>query len=161
MLDMAITGDGENRAISRVLTELDMKKFTSMLLDVWREACRHIEIGECTGLIAPLLAEHLPADLVLVRRIDLYRGCIETAAAGASTRAAAPARLRDDVTPDQMEQLLTWCRRGQIVSSRSTARAPEAALFLPHGGPREFITGPLAGPEGPIGVLILMSARRA
>src|SRR5215467_6464234 len=88
--------------------EWRLKRYTSMLLDVWREACRHIEIGECTGLIAPLLAEHLPADLVLVRRIDLHRGCIETAGTGVSQSATPPSRTHDELTPDQMERQLTW-----------------------------------------------------
>ena len=37
-----------------------MERFRDVLLDVWREACRHIEIAESTAAIAPMLAHHLP-----------------------------------------------------------------------------------------------------
>ena len=40
-----------------------------LLLRVWREACRHIEIDESIERIAQQIAEHIPADFVLVRRL--------------------------------------------------------------------------------------------
>ena len=59
-----------------------MEEFRSVLLDVWREACRHIEISQSTETIAAMLAEHLPIAQVLVRQIDPARGCLETVAMG-------------------------------------------------------------------------------
>ena len=37
-----------------------MQRFRQILLEVWREACRHIEIGESTLTIARLLSRQLP-----------------------------------------------------------------------------------------------------
>ncbi len=44
-----------------------MNDFISILQDVWREACRHIEIGESIGRIAPVLVQRMPieADVAL------------------------------------------------------------------------------------------------
>ena len=41
-----------------------MEAFGDLLLEVWREACRHIEIGESVSLGAPALFSGLPVDLV-------------------------------------------------------------------------------------------------
>ena len=59
-----------------------MERFSPLLLDVWREVCRHIEIGESVARVAPILVRRLPVDLVLVRRIDFQRGSLETVATG-------------------------------------------------------------------------------
>ncbi|MDY7109405.1 MAG: sigma-54-dependent Fis family transcriptional regulator, partial [Planctomycetota bacterium] len=71
-----------------------MERFMPLLLDIWREACRHIDIRESVSRIAPILVARLPADLVLVRRIDVQRPCVETVGAGAPGSLAVPARAR-------------------------------------------------------------------
>ena len=83
-----------------MLESRNMQRFTLLLLDVWREACRHIEIAEATLRIAPLLRTHMPVDLVLVRRIDVQRSCIETVGMGAPPDAAQPEATRSTCTPD-------------------------------------------------------------
>ena len=55
---------------------------TDLLLNVWREACRHLELAESVERIALLLADHVPADYLVVRQIDLTRGGLETVAVG-------------------------------------------------------------------------------
>ena len=60
-----------------------MERFMPLLLDVWREACRHIGIADAVDRMAPLLVRKLPADRMLVRRLDLVRSCAETVAASA------------------------------------------------------------------------------
>ena len=59
-----------------------MERFREVLLDVWREACRHIEIHESTGNIARLLAKELPLAALLVRRLDPPHMAIDTVAIG-------------------------------------------------------------------------------
>src|SRR5688572_7252949 len=53
-----------------------------LLFDVWREACRHIEIGELVARIAPRIAQRVPLDRLLVRRVELERLRLETLATG-------------------------------------------------------------------------------
>jgi hydrogenase-4 transcriptional activator len=55
----------------------DDKRF---LLDVWREACRHIRIDESTSAIADLLLRRLAVAKVVVRQIDVSRSLLETLA---------------------------------------------------------------------------------
>ncbi|MDZ7618677.1 MAG: hypothetical protein U1E05_16865, partial [Patescibacteria group bacterium] len=58
--------------------------FGPILSEVWREACRHIEIAESTGSIASILARHTPVRQIVVRRLDREKGLIETVAMSAA-----------------------------------------------------------------------------
>ena len=59
-----------------------MEEFRQLLLDVWREACRHVHIGEAVQRNARELFRRLPVDLVLVRRLELSRQAADTVAVG-------------------------------------------------------------------------------
>ena len=133
-----------------------MQRFMALLLDVWREACRHTEIGEATARIAPLLRRRLPVDLVLVRRIDLQRSCVETVGTGAPGSSIPPERTRSARTPAELEGLLAWCRRGQVVRLPRKSDQADRHLFAPEGLKGEILAGPLCGEEGPEGLLLLV-----
>ena len=49
-----------------------------LLLDVWGEVGRHLEIEESLDRIGPLIARRMPFEAVLVRVIDLERRRVET-----------------------------------------------------------------------------------
>ena len=134
-----------------------MQRFATLLLDVWREACRHIEIGESTSRIAPLLRRHLPVDLVLVRRIDVQRSCVETIGTGVFRSELLPERTRSTHTPDELEHMLAWCRRGQVIRLPRTNGQPDHHLFVPEGVEGEALAGPLCGEDGPEGLLLLVA----
>ena len=57
-----------------------MESFRPLLLDVWREACRHIEIQEATTNIAVMFARQLPVGAVIVRRLKPNPASIATVA---------------------------------------------------------------------------------
>src|SRR5262245_23571451 len=92
-----------------------MSRFENLLLDVWREACRHAEIGDSVALHAPELFRQLPLDVLMVRRIDFERSSIETVATGLGRPGPDPARHLDPLTGSQLERLIGWCRRSQIM----------------------------------------------
>lgn len=135
-----------------------MDSFGTLLLDVWREACRHIEIGESVPLGSPLLSRRLPVDLVIVRRFDVQRHAIETVAAGLGGPGPAPSQNRSDCTPEEFEQVLTWCRRNQVVQQSLAAGTGELLPgMLPPGIEGEVLIGPLNSVEGPAGLVILVA----
>jgi hydrogenase-4 transcriptional activator len=138
-----------------------MEHFRSLLLDVWREACRHIEIGEATSLLAPRLASYLPLEFILVRRIELERACVETVGVGLCSDGVAPEHVRTDLAAEQMDRLLTWARQDSVlhVGSDSGQACPEG--IVPEGVAGEILVGPLAGHEGPVGLLVLAARRSA
>src|SRR4030095_14887903 len=84
----------------------DMGRFSTLLLDVWRESCRHIEIGESLARIAPLLAKRLPLGAVLVRRIEPERRCRETLGAAECRVGGVPEVVRSEVDAPAIESLV-------------------------------------------------------
>ena len=90
-----------------------MEQFTELLLDVWREACRHIEIAESTANIAQLLVPQMPMELLLVRRIEQEHSYCETVGVGHDRSAYQLRPQRTDCSATQMARLLAWCRGGE------------------------------------------------
>ena len=134
-----------------------MQRFMTLLLDVWREACRHIEIAESTARITPLLRKRLPVDFLLVRRIDLQRLCVETVASGTSGAVPTPEWTRTTRTADELEHLLAWCRRGEVRRLPQGGDQAERDLFVPEGVEGQALAGPLCGTQGPEGILLLVT----
>jgi transcriptional regulator with GAF, ATPase, and Fis domain len=138
-----------------------MQRFDELLLEVWREACRHIEIPESASHITPLLRRNLPADLLLVRSIDLHRSCIETVGVGAAATTPLPDQTRSVTSAEELERLLAWCRRGEVLHLVVTADHADRRPFLPDGVVGEALVGPLCDEDGPIGLLVLVASRPA
>ena len=133
-----------------------MERLRSLLLDVWREVCRHIEIGEAAENVAAMLAGHMPLELLLVRRLDRQRHCIETAAVGPASPAAVLPEAKSDCSEDQTQSLLAWCRQGTVCRGRrSDAGETPLATIVPQGVQGEVLAGPLGSLDNPTGVLIL------
>lgn len=135
-----------------------MQRFMTLLLSVWREACRHTEIGEFAPCITPLLNKRLPVDLLLVRRMDLRRSCVDTVGTGAGESATPPAETRTPCSTEQLEQLLAWCRHGEVLRLSQETRSEDRSLFLPKGVKAEALVGPLCSDNGPMGLLILVAS---
>lgn len=149
------------RDISRIPSNgngLHMERFRDVLLDVWREACRHIEIHESTGNIARLLAKELPLAALLVRRLDPPHLAIDTVAMGEPARHVLDPAGRTVCSPAQWKKLMAWHRQGAVVHTRDRLRSGEAALIVPPEVESETLVGPLAGEEGPGGALVLVAA---
>ena len=137
-----------------------MEALRSLLLDVWREVCRHIEIGEATENIAAMLVGHMPLELVLVRRLDRTRQCLETVAAGPAATAAHLPEVKSECSEDQTSALLAWCRQGTVFCGRRLdAEETSLAPVVPRGVEGEVLAGPLGSPDSPTGALILAAAR--
>ncbi len=118
-----------------------------LLLEVWREVGRHTELAEAVERVTPLLRRRLPADLVLVRRLDLGRACVETAGAAART----------DLDERRLEELAAWCRRGRPLHRRASALAEALPGLLPAGLDGDVLAGPLAPEEGAPAALVLLA----
>jgi len=138
-----------------------MEKFQSLLLTVWREACRHIEIRQSAETIAPMLLRDMPVGQLLVRRIDRQRSCLETVAVGLPTSKHPHPETRTECSALQVKKLLTWCRRGKVVhrGSGATLRG-EPEVILPVPTTADVLLGPLGDPAGLCGVLVLVASER-
>ncbi len=134
-----------------------MERFHGVLLDVWREACQHIEIRESTGNIAALLARHFPLACLLVRRIDAQHQALDTVAVGQPEQGPFQATARTACTPARFKHLLSWATRGEVLHGQRAKRTGDLALLVPPEVEGEVLAGPLLGHEGPAGALILVA----
>jgi transcriptional regulator with GAF, ATPase, and Fis domain len=134
-----------------------MEKFRRIMLDVWREACRHIRITESTVAIAELLMRRMPLEQILVRRIDVTRCALETVAVARADSTRATDDSRSEVPHAQLQQILAWCSRREIYHGATPGEGGPLAALRPHA-----VDGPLMGiglvdQHGPAGVLLLVA----
>lgn len=108
-----------------------MARFRELLLDVWREACQHIEITRSSTGIAELLAPLLPLHCFAVYRVNLEHRLLARVAVAPARQAIPPAEPAH-VSDAELKKLAAWIRRGAL------------------GGPNE--RGQLPASLGPLGV---------
>ncbi|HTN77422.1 MAG TPA: sigma-54 dependent transcriptional regulator [Pirellulaceae bacterium] len=132
-----------------------MQQYSELLLDVWREACRHIEIADSVARITPLLSQHFPPIQVYVRQLSLDRGTVETVAASAAAgqRPALPAR--NECSSMQMEHLVDWCQQHRITRRTGDKLKLELPGIAPEHLAGDVLAGPLVCEHGLLGALII------
>jgi len=136
-----------------------VEELQSVLLGVWQEACRHIEIGESTETISQALEHHVPIAQVLVRRIDREHRCLETVALGLAHSDVPQPQARTECSAAELKRLLAWCRRGEVAQrGRGAPAEAEWAPAVPAGIDRDVLAGPLCSQGEPSGVLVLVAA---
>ncbi len=125
-----------------------------LMLNVWREACRHLAIEDAFEHITRLVGSRLPADVLLLRRIDADRRRLETISAGNGQPRVPGAVERTECTTEQVDELLAWGRRGAVLRGGRPTGPPLAAVIAPRGIWADVLAGPLLDGERPIGVLV-------
>lgn len=135
----------------------------SIELQVWREACRRIELNDFVERIVPLLAEHFPLDQVLIRRLDLQANRLETLTGDGAQRPALPLRTRTELLSEEALRVATWCE-GQKPISGLRETSPMLELLVPVGLQHSVLAGPLyqkgEGDKGARGVVIFSALPR-
>jgi transcriptional regulator with GAF, ATPase, and Fis domain len=134
-----------------------MERFRDVLLDVWREVCRHIEIHESAGTLAAMLAHHLPLAFLLVRRLDGQHQTLETVAVGQPVAGPLDANVRTPLTSAKQRRLVAWAASGEVLHGQRMKRSGDLAVLVPPELEGEVLAGPLVGPEGPSGALVLVA----
>jgi hydrogenase-4 transcriptional activator len=128
--------------------------FRDVLLEVWREACRHIEIHESASTIAAMLERHLPLAALVIRRFDAAHHALDTVALGTSSDQRLHASPRTTLAPAQFRRMLSWAKAGSLMQSPRSKRTGLAALVVPQEIAGEMLVGPLYGPDGGGGIVI-------
>jgi hydrogenase-4 transcriptional activator len=134
--------------------------FRDVLLDVWREACQHIEICESIATITALLAKHLPLECLIVRRLDFQNAWLDTVAIGRADGRPVHACARTPSTQAALQRLVAGLRKRGILRGR---RGDDNALLeqvVPAEFDGEVLVGGLQGSDGPAGVLVLAADSR-
>jgi transcriptional regulator with GAF, ATPase, and Fis domain len=136
-----------------------MERFQAVLLKVWREACRHIEIDESAETIAPMLLGDIPVDQLFIRRIDRSRLCLETVAVGLPGAGHPNADARTETSVSGLRKLLAWCGRREVARRGKGAASlgKEIELAVPSGVDGDVLVGPLGDAGGLGGLLVLVA----
>lgn len=138
-------------------TACNVEQFQHLLLNVWQEVCRHIDISRATTNIATMLLDPLPIEQVLVRRLDRHRPCLETVAWGLAGRKEQP-EIRTDCSPAELDEFLAWCRRGNVSHREPKAGFSKGFAKLVFGRlDRDVMAGPLGDPAGHCGMLVFVA----
>jgi transcriptional regulator with GAF, ATPase, and Fis domain len=130
-----------------------------LLSEIWKEACRQPELARAIERIFPLLRGSLPLALLAVREIDLGRRAVETVAAAPREDGEAPPASRSEAGADALDALLAWCRGGALAHESAASLRRRLPGLLPADAEGDVLAGPLASPEEPRGVLLLVARR--
>jgi hydrogenase-4 transcriptional activator len=129
--------------------------FQDLLLDVWREACRHIDIRESAATLGEMLGEHFPLEFLSVLRFDAAAKAVESVAIAPGTNSpAAPATC----TAAQWRKLSSWSRSENVLHGKSGKASAELGLLVPHHQGFDLLAGPLRGADG-LGGAVVLAAR--
>jgi len=133
--------------------------FQQVLLAIWQEASRHIEISRFTATVSKLLADCLPICQLLVRRIDPDRPSVDTVAVGFSAPDYLLPETRSTCSAKNTNEIVTWCNSNKVVrrGAPGWADAPVESL-VPADVRGDVLVGALPQADGPGGVLVLVAA---
>lgn len=133
-----------------------MSDFHALLLDVWREACRHIDIAQSTRTIARILAGRMPIERVGVLDLDLTKGLVVPRAIGCVDGQEALLPVAHALRPADRRLLHAWLRGRQIVL-HNPGDQPHDAMRLLVGDAIDgsWLAAPLASEHGSAGALLL------
>jgi hydrogenase-4 transcriptional activator len=139
-----------------------MQHFRHVLLDVWREACRHSTLEAFAQQAATLLAPHLLLQQLLICTIDTAQGRIETVAIGLPRGTHAAHTVRATADRSALRRLKTWCATSTLLTADEGARQPPPLDALaPTDLDTAVLCGPLKGTQGHLGALVLNASSGA
>ena len=134
-----------------------MHASSAMLLNVWREVCRHIVIDESVARVTPLLVSRLPIDELLVRHVDVARSCLETVAEGRLRSRPIHSPAKTECLPHDLDRIVEFCHQGKLLRDSDALIHERLPGVLPPGLAGHLLVAPLSGSDGILGVLILVA----
>ncbi len=133
-----------------------MERHTTLLLAIWREVCKHVELAQSLERTFTPIARRIPIDRVLIRRMDLQRSMLETIAVADASGPSRTDQTRSALQGSEAEELLAWCRRGQAARVGVRGSKPPSLSAIHAAGRSDMIIGPLNGAEGHTAMLVLV-----
>ncbi|MCK6474035.1 MAG: sigma-54 dependent transcriptional regulator [Planctomycetes bacterium] len=133
-----------------------MEHFQGILLDVWREACRHIEIEQSAEIIARILTHRMPIDQLWVWAFEFDHGLAVPSAIGLKTDASAGMPPPKPLRKTERQILQDWLSSQATLCYRKGDGVPEVMRILAvHDLDNSWMAGPLSSEHGLAGALLL------
>jgi transcriptional regulator with GAF, ATPase, and Fis domain len=125
-----------------------------LVLEVWREVCRHLDIHESVDRLMPALARALPLGTLMIRRVDLGLPALETVACASASDSPRKSR-KESLSAADVSRLIEWSVRRQVTVASDEGPGPIREIVAP-GLAGDLLIGPLVSEEGAwVGVLLL------
>ena len=130
-----------------------------ILAQVWREACRHIDIESSVAAIAALVGQALPSHALVVLGIEPDLHAVETRAVGSARGAAAVKAGQRQVSTTARAKLADWLKRREVAEVNPGDEHDWLRQCLPEGidGDGGMLVGPLASAGKPLGVVVVVA----
>ncbi len=137
-----------------------MEKLQETLLEIWREACRHIEIRESAKKIESILAKQFPMQGMVVAQFDSKNFAMETLAYSFSKASESEWPKRTELSPSAWKRLQRWgqARKASFLTFDETEGA--IANFAITESPSIAIVAPLHHDNTFQGLMFLVAPRR-
>jgi transcriptional regulator with GAF, ATPase, and Fis domain len=132
-----------------------MSTYRPLLLELWREACRHTEIGRSVETFAGLLEKELALDTLAIVRFDRTRGTVELLARAGSSTEAASSRVPRELRGPERRALERFVAQGDLAVAESGEGLLPLLTGLAGGDDGFWCAGPLATEHGTAGAVVL------
>jgi transcriptional regulator with GAF, ATPase, and Fis domain len=138
---------------------MDLDPMSTLQLALWQSVSRHLDIGESTDSTAALLAERIPLQTLVIRRLDAEHHRLRVIA-------RSPEDSATDVTDEiqlsdsNWRRLERWINQGVALHHLSEREQAEAILqLISHSSAYgDWFLAPLKGEHGSRGILFAQSS---
>ncbi|MEX0611419.1 MAG: sigma-54 dependent transcriptional regulator [Pirellulales bacterium] len=139
-----------------------MPTLDHLLLSVWKDVSRHLDMGESAWTTASLLREHMALGELIVRRLDANHRRVRTVASW-PVNTSIDAVNSADLSDADWRKLNRWLRQGRLLHKTSDGKEAEAILGLlrQESLPGDLILAPLVGEHGSRGLLLVAAGKGA
>jgi hydrogenase-4 transcriptional activator len=135
----------------------NMNEIKEVMIDIWREACRHIEITESLPLIAELLKQHLPMEQLFIRRYDATNQLLETIAFGLNESSKSPYTIATQCNQAQVGLVSHWHQQGKVARRIDLQNAQLFSTLVPFDDERDVLATPLMNRENGFPTLVFIA----
>ena len=129
-----------------------------MLLEFWREACKQLDLGESIVRLGELARRMVPVDVVIVRRLSIEEGLIETVALTVCGSAPIPRHARTELRADDVARIASWLDEGSVLRGSRRDRSPLLLALVPKDVAGQVMVVALGSGLAEAGALVLVRA---
>jgi transcriptional regulator with GAF, ATPase, and Fis domain len=128
-------------------------------LTVWRATAAATDLPGLMRTLAAQLAGRTDAAALFLRQLRSEPPRLETVGVVQLAASAAPARHRSPLREGVANKLVAFCLAGNVQRFQPGSAEPWQEAAVPEGVDVPCLLGPLAGPDGPLGVVVVAGTR--
>lgn len=133
-----------------------MEQFRPLLLEVWRQACRHIDIAQACENVAAVIRQRLRMDRLVIYRLDETHRTVEPVAMGRAEGRSGSLPRAITLSAPAWRDLMRWCRQDHVSHRAAEPDAPPFDL-VPQSDTCDRLTGPLISQSKIIGGVAMIA----